>query len=579
MISPNWSTSFLALICASAALVSARAEDKPDSEVIIKMDPYVVEGERVMPPPESWRYVSVPAGELTRGSKVVVAPGYEILSNLSEKNTRLFVEELQLRQLAGTLLWPMIVQAMPRQPMVVVLDRTKEASEPFSLPSALSWQGEPITAAAPTTRVYSSRTYDNTTGVNPAFFEQSFNFNLDPTDPNTGPSGQTNPFDQPVGSNTSGTEDPFKKGSQPSPLKAGFTIVYSSQGVVAAQINGNVPAVSASDVPAEEQLAADLSRRAAVFTLESLSQRPPQWFFSGLGWLIASTQVSPTRITFADVLAKLDQTRMPSLSVLLTKATALTDEEDMLAASFTHYGLYGDNGKHAEKFMTFVQQQIQGPVTEEQFKEIFGLTIKQMERDLATYSRTFAAYKFTELRGRLPDMPPVNVREATQSEVARLQADSLIAQGKPDLALGVLRIAYWRGEREPAMLAVLAGLEEKQGSLERARKITHALMALATPPVRVLAVEARLRFRDATVTKQPQEKLTVVETRSIMDPLGRAVQAGQVSEENCEFFAQVVLRSAGQPHESIAAFLDRAAKRFPNNNTIHEASAFAHNKP
>jgi hypothetical protein len=104
-------------------------------------------------------------------------------------------------------------------------------------------------------------------------------------------------------------------------------------------------------------------------------------------------------------------------------------------------------------------------------------------------------------------------------------------------------------------------------------------MALATPPVRVLAVEARLRFRDATVTKQPQEKLTVVETRSIMDPLGRAVQAGQVSEENCEFFAQVVLRSAGQPHESIAAFLDRAAKRFPNNNTIHEASAFAHNKP
>jgi hypothetical protein len=576
MITPKWSLGFLALLSVSTVLIPARAEEKPSSEVIIKMDPYVVEGERVLPPPESWRYVSVPAGELTKGNKVIVAPGYEVLSNLSEKNTRLFVEELQLRQLAGTLLWPMIVQAQPRQPLVVIIDRTKQASAPSDQPISFSWQGEPIAAAAPTTRAYSSRRYDSTTGARPEFFEQAFNSNFDPTDPNTGPSGQTSPFTNPAITNPSGTDSPFMKAM--GSLQAGFTIVYASQGVIAAQINANVPVVAVGDQPAEEQMAADLSRRAAVYTLQSFPQRPPQWFYTGLGWLIASTQVSPTRITFADILAKLEQTQMPSLSTLLSKTTAFTDEEDLLAASFTHYGLYGDNSKHAGKFMTLVQRQIQGPVTEEQFKEIFGITIKQMERELATYSRSFASYKSFELRGRLPEMPPLMVREATQSEVARLQADSLIAQGKPDLALNVLRIAYWRGEREPAMLAVLAGLEEKQGSLERARKLTQALMALPTQQARILAVQARLLFRDTIANKQPQDKLSAVETRAIMDPLGRAVQAGQISEENCEFLAQVVLRSAGHPHQSIATFLDRAAKKFPNNIIIREADAFAQSK-
>jgi hypothetical protein len=584
MISPKWSAAFLALFCVSTVLIPTQAEEKPGTEVIIKMDPYVVEGERVLPPPESWRYVLVPGLELTRSKKVVMAPGYEVLSNLSEKNTRLFVEELQLRQLAGTLLWPMIVQALPRQPMVIILDRTKQAWAAPAQSDALAWQGDPINAAAAKAEGFDS--WASQAGTQIITSQQGFG-----PDPLADPSQQANALNQRLNStsddpnnptpNNPGTpeQDPFiKRGLHP--LPAGFTRVRANNGIVAAQINADVPLAGVEDAPTEEQLAADLSRRAAEFALASLTQRPPLWFDSGLGWLIASAQVTPTRITFADTKGMLaNQTAMPSLALLLTKATALTYEEDLLAATFTHYGLYGNNNKNTEKFMTLVQRQSQGPVSPEQFKEIFGISIEKMEIELATYGRTFAAYKSHEMRGDLPSLPPLKVGEATQSETARLQADSLITQGKPDLALSVLRIAYWRGEREPAMLAILAGLEEKQGSLERARKITQALMALTTPPTRVFVVEAKLRFRDATATKQPQEKLTVAETRAIMDPLGRAVQAGQVSEDNCEFFSQVVLRSNGHPHESIAAFLDRAAKKFPHNSTICEAASFAKTKP
>lgn len=64
---------------------SALAEDKAPADIVIKMPPYIIQGERALPPPESWRYVLVPAGELTRGKQVVATPGYEVLSNLSVK--------------------------------------------------------------------------------------------------------------------------------------------------------------------------------------------------------------------------------------------------------------------------------------------------------------------------------------------------------------------------------------------------------------------------------------------------------------------------------------------------------------
>jgi hypothetical protein len=569
---PKWLVGLLAI--SPALVLSAEAQQKPAEEVIIKMDPYVVSGERVLPPPESWRYVSVPAGELTIGKKVIVAPGYEVLSSLSDKNTKIFVEEVQLRQFTGTLLWPMIVKALPRQPMVVIIDRNKQAWTSTDLPVGLAWQGEPIAAAEAQSSGFDSVNY-NTGMQYSSMVEQSFA----PGDPRATELNTMGTRMIQDGNPTSFTEPKAfetKRGIQP--LPAGFTRVRANSGIVAAQINADAPKAN-TDSPDEERLAADLSRRAAEYALSTFSQEPPLWFRSGLGWLIATTQVTPTRITFADTNGMLDRTVMPSLATLLDKTTALTFEEDLLSAAFTHWGLYGDNQKHAPKFMQLVQEQSQGPVSPERFQEIFGLSIKKMEMELVTYSRTFAAYKSVELHGDLPPMPAMTIREATQSEVARLQAEAFITQGKPDLALNVLRIAYWRGEREPVMLACLAGLEESQGSLERARKITQGLISLSIPPAKILTVEAKLLFRDATANKQSEEKLSTKETRLIMDPLGRAIKAGQNSEDICEFFAQVVLRSAGQPHESVIAFLNQAAKHYPKNETIHKANLIAQPKP
>jgi hypothetical protein len=570
---PKWLVSLLALSC--TAVLPSKAQEKPAAEVIIKMEPYVVAGERVLPPPESWRYVSVPALELTRGKKVIVAPGYEVLSNLSVKNTEVFIHELQLRQTASTVLWPMIVQALPREPMVVIIDRTKQAASSTVTNGTLAWEGDPIAAAAASEQTTSFDTDTFNTGMQmiPQASTLAEDLATDPTEqapPLTTRMKQDGALEKPE-------ESPFK-GRWKKPLPAGFTYVRANHGVVAAQIQADT-ALAGTDVPEEEELAADLSRRAAEYTLATFPQPPPRWYISGMGWLIATTRVTPTRITYSDTGGMLKNIKMPPLTALLSKTTALTYEEDLLSAAFTHWGLNGDGNKHATKFMTLVQRQSQGEVTPGQFEEIFGLSIKKMELELSAFARNFTAYKSTEYNGDWSPMSKVTAREATQSEIARLQADSLISQGKLDLALNILRIAYWRGEREPAMLAILAGLEEKQGSLERARKITQALIALPTPPARVFIVEARLRLRDVLTNKPPEVKLTAKETKLVMEPLSRALQAGQTTEEICLFFAEVVLRSAGKPHESVTAFLNRAAKRFPKNETIRRATDFAQPKP
>ncbi|MFT3783372.1 MAG: hypothetical protein QM790_15280 [Nibricoccus sp.] len=563
----------LLFILGSEVIFGQTPEKPASSEVIIKMDPYVISGERVLPAPESWRYVLVPALELTRGNKVVVAPGFQLLSNLSEKNTKVFVEELQLYQFAGLYLWPMIMQSLPREPIVVILDRTKQAALADNELGSLAWEGDPISAVSGSTNNHYDSVAFNT-GVQ--IIDHAPSIPSEFTDaPEEGAAPSSNRY---ISDSSINEPKPRQtKARWRQPLPAGFTYVYAKNGMVSAEIHSDTP-LAHSDTPVEEELAADLSRRLAEYVLFTLPAPPPRWFRSGFGWLIATTSVTHTRITFADTGDMLARAgAMPSLEGLINKTGALTFEEDLLSAAFTHWGLYGDNHKHAPVFTALVEKQTQGSITQPEFHAILGMSYKEAELALSNHARTMNVYTSQEISGSIPNLPSFIVKEATQAEVARLKAIAYAAQGKLDLALNQLRIAYWRGEREPAMLSILADLEERQGSVERAKRIVQGLTALKAPPGLTFFVDARLKVREATAGKKASEKLSAKETSRIMAPLGRAIQAGLATEPFCGFFADVVMRSGGKPHESVTAFLDQSAKKFPRNPLIRDAAAFAKN--
>ncbi|WP_138223133.1 hypothetical protein [Nibricoccus aquaticus] len=553
----------MSLIAATAgALIAVESGASDKAAVDVDMSQYVVRADRVLPQPESWRYVLVPAGVLERGKKVVVASGYEVLSNLSEKNTRVFVEELQRRQLAGTILWPTIIEALPREPMIVVLDRTRQAFMPADVDVAQSWESDAISTPEHTSEGFVSFE------VADAGPEMDSRLTAIGRSSSYGTMGTRYGGDVPMKSGT--FDGAFDSPKLMRPLSAGVVVLRARDGVVATLINADSPAGMSR--LGEEMIAAGLSKEAAVFGMRSMSNPPPLWFREGMGWLVYTSEVSRKKIAFAGVAVDFTGQLVPSLLTVFQKTEKLSFNEVMLAGAFTHYCLYGNNRKLAPNFIQFMERLEREPVSEQLFKECFRRTTKKMEVELASQGRGMAAFASMELKGRLPELPAFSIREATQSEVARLKADAFITQGLWDQALDVLRIAYWRGEREPEMLAVLATLEERVGSVERARKLSKALMALPKPPARILIVEAKLRYRKALEGKAEGEKLTVAQIQPVLTLLAQAVKAGQNTETLWAFFSEVVLRGEGKPHASTGGYLVKAAERYPRNSIIREAA-------
>ncbi|MGC4075081.1 MAG: hypothetical protein QM760_21780 [Nibricoccus sp.] len=530
----------------------------------VDMAEYVVRADRVLPKPESWRYVRVPAGVLERGKKVVVASGYEVLTNLSEKNTQVFVEELQRRQLAGTVLWPSIVEALPREPMVVVYDRTRQAFTPAN-DTASGWESDAIATPENTDDGFVS--FD----LGDAGFQDDLSLTAIGRADSYATMGTRY---SPPSVSESTFDSPFDQKKRMVPLGRGLVVLRAREGLVATQINGDAPLAGFAQ-PSEEMMAAGVSKEAAVYGLYSLAKPPPLWFREGMGWLVYTCEVTSQKIAFAGTTIDYSRQSVASLLEIFNKTDQLTHNQVMLASAFTHYCLYGNNRKLAPNFIKFMERLDHEPVSEQLFKECFKRSTKKMEVELAGQGRLMAAFTSIELKGRLPELPAFTVREATQSEVARLKASTFITQGRADQALDELRIAYWRGEREQEMLVMLASLEERLGSVERASKISKTLMALPKPPAKILMVEAKLRYRATLAGKSEGAKLTVTEIQPILAPLAQAVKAGQNTEPLWTFFSEVVLRGEGRPHESIGTYLSQAAKHYPNNATIRDAAKLA----
>lgn len=540
-------------------------------EPFVEMAPYVVNENRILPNPERWHYVQVPALILLRGSGQVVVPGYEMLSNLTRPQTEVMVTEMQLRQFAAAYIWPTLARALPRGTIFVVVDGNQQASTRLPYVSAMSgWVSEPIVATnvQPSSNSFNSFRYGGSVGARSFSAEYGLG-DIMPMNPE---------MEIP---DINATEDQYEilqkktetiaPQSVIKPLPDGFVIVAMNGGPLTALVRAGTPHAG-MERPTEEQLAATLSYETNLFALNSLSQKLPLWFARGLSNLLGCTQVSHTRIQFALVREKMAGWNVSRLTAILTKTDSFLQEEALLASVFVHFGLYGDKGRYSVRFMQFVDRLARGEQpSETMFKDTFGMSMKKMENVLTTYARDFAYHKSTDIKGDIPQMPAPIFRMATQSEVARIKGEVDISLTNPAKALDELRIAYWRGERDATMLALLGRLELQIGSESRARKILKALGELPAPPPQSHIATARLQLKDMYAAKPAGSKLSADETAELLEELGRAVTGGITTEDLCDTLAEVVINSAVRPHAEIVAFLGEAAKRYPKNRSIAEA--------
>ena len=181
------------------------------------------------------------------------------------------------------------------------------------------------------------------------------------------------------------------------------------------------------------------------------------------------------------------------------------------AALFDRWGLFGVDaaGKSFRPaFINFVRRAMQEPVTEKMFRQCFGLSFAEVGDSLAAYLPE--AVKATVMVAiEAPTENPVEIRNATPSEVARMIGDWLRLEGyslrmsQSDLSQRYLDQAallfektYDKGERDPLFLAAM-GLDAVQRGDARARALLEAATKADVVRPKAYLELARLRFQDA----------------------------------------------------------------------------------
>lgn len=196
---------------------------------------------------------------------------------------------------------------------------------------------------------------------------------------------------------------------------------------------------------------------------------------------------------------------------------------DAHAYAFVHMCLYGRNQKYQRPFLQFVTRLDQEAPSERLFKECFGMTYKQMQLELRGYI-DFTDHKylqFTAKKGQsLPEPAAFELRAAPDAVVGRIKGEALRLAGRGDEATNCLIAPYVRGERDPRLLAAL-GLDELQaGREERALKFLEAATSAKVERARAYLELARLRLKAAKAKPAgPNGQLDPAQVNSVLGPL------------------------------------------------------------
>jgi hypothetical protein len=259
------------------------------------------------------------------------------------------------------------------------------------------------------------------------------------------------------------------------------------------------------------------------------------------------------------------------------------------AYAFVHMCLYGYKGKYQKQFMAFLSRAAREPVTEEMFKECFRFpgkngTFKEMSyKDMLMEIRSycdFTVYEAKLFKSKedviLP--PPLLVmRDATQSEIGRIKGEAMALAGHTKAARAELIAPYIRGERDPYLLAALGLYELKNGEADRARKFLEAGVAAKAKRQEAALELAKLRYNDAIA--KPAGKggqLSTAQTNAVLEPLLLVRRQAPPMPGLYDLAGDAWLRSEAKPTKEEATLLIEGAQLFPTRlKLVYRAAVFA----
>lgn len=245
--------------------------------------------------------------------------------------------------------------------------------------------------------------------------------------------------------------------------------------------------------------------------------------------------------------------------------------------AFVHWGLFGDYGRHEKQFLAFMQRLQTQPLTEKLFQESLGMNYAEGLAALRTHvevTRVKVVGVKADKDQKLPPEPPIEVREATPLEVARLKSIAFAAGHQPEKAREELILAYRRGERSPDLVAELGLAELNLGRREQAaRYLALATKAKCTRP-RAYAALARIRLEDRVAKPQGKDgKLSYEQLLGVLEPLLLARTQAPRTPEIYTLFAEAWARADAPMPPQHLALVDEGVTLFPEDTALREARA------
>lgn len=498
----------------------------------IELPKFVVTDSRELPPPESWRYATM--------------PGFEILSNAPDKATQRLLRDFTMFRQALGYVWK--VPDLPSRPTALIICGRGAKFDAFipagkydagtARASLFLKRGDQaaivIDLQATTLNVLSDEVDDPATGVNSSevqvdhdkqLYREYVHYLLSKAEPRLGAW--------------------FEEGLCQIIMRMKFDRRYiefariepfntvSAQAALTADLN---TALSAEDPDATLLAGAPAEDRDFNAALAQKALVPFEKFF-------AVQHDSP------EALNPLGNNRWAKQ-----------------AYAFVHMCLYGRGGRYQKAFGTFLVRSAREPVTEALFKDCFNLSYARMLDELRGYIE-FTDYEAKEYRSKVDAIvppPPLALRDATQSEIGRIKGETILLAGHTASARTELIAPYIRGERDPQLLAALGLFEHSAGEDDRARKFLQAAIdARVARPDAYLEL-ARLRYADAsTRPAAPGGQFSPEQTQAVISLVTTGHTQSPPLAPLYELAADTWMRSVANPRREDVAVLIEGVRNFP----------------
>ena len=308
-------------------------------------------------------------------------------------------------------------------------------------------------------------------------------------------------------------------------------------------------------------------------------QRVPPWAEEGTIQFFLSMKIEDKRITWGEIDKEFINSFTARALLPLPKLFSITyDSPEYLQSlgsmfsaqsrALVHLCMFGNKGKYQKPLLQLIDRSAHEPVTEELFKQIFGINYRQMEDLISDYiDRKFYKHIIAPKTATFSELPAFELRETTDAESGRIKGETLRLVKRYDDARIELLSAIIRKHTDGRLLGALGQLDFETGNLKSARKyLEESTAAKVDAPAPYLAL-ARLRLQDA-LSQNPSAKLAPAQLQQILTPLFAALELNQPPVEIYTLIADAWDRSQIAPSFDNLVVLDQGVIAYPRNTDL-----------